>query len=189
MRKTFLNIALCLALGTVGTGCQTDRTDNALEMGFIDPTEQVQTSAYWYWIDGNISEEGAIKDLQAMKQAGINRVFIGFIGSQGIKTPYRTIQFYSDEWWKILHATMKKATELGIEVGLFNSPGWSQSGGPWIKDNQAMRYLASVKKQVKGGQKISLDLPKPGDDFQDVNGSAGEPLPLWLKVLRSQTAW
>ena len=185
MRKTFLNIALCLALGTVGTGCQTDRTDNnALEMGFIDPTEQVQISAYWYWIDGNISEEGAIKDLQAMKQAGINRVFIGFIGSQGIKTPYRTVQFYSDEWWKILHATMKKATELGIEVGLFNSPGWSQSGGPWIKDNQAMRYLASVKKQVKGGQKISLDLPKPGDDFQDVKVIAF-PAPASEKTLSS----
>ena len=184
MRKTFLKIALCLALGTICSGCQTNRADNSLEKGFIDPTEQVQTSAYWYWIDGNISEEGAIKDLQAMKEAGINRVFIGFIGSQGIKTPYRTIQFYSDEWWKILHATLKKATELDIEVGLFNSPGWSQSGGPWIKDNQAMRYLASVKKQVKGGQKISIDLPKPGDDFQDVKVIAF-PAPYSEKTLSS----
>ena len=47
-----------------------------------------------------------------------------------------------------------------------------------------MRYLASVKKQVKGGQKISIDLPKPGDDFQDVKVIAF-PAPSSEKTLSS----
>ncbi|WP_125041457.1 glycosyl hydrolase [Bacteroides faecalis] len=26
---------------------------------------------------------------------------------------------------------MRTAGELDIEVGMFNSPGWTQAGGPW----------------------------------------------------------
>lgn len=59
----------------------------------------------------------------------------------------------SDEWWDVLHTALKKATELDIEIGIFNSPGWSQSGGPWVKPEQAMRYLASSETRVKGPQK------------------------------------
>jgi hypothetical protein len=29
-----------------------------------------------------------------------------------------------------MHTMLKTATELDIDVGLFNGPGWSQSGGP-----------------------------------------------------------
>lgn len=83
-------------------------------------------------------------------------------------TPYKTVPFYSEEWWKILHAALKTATELGIEIGIFNSPGWSQSGGPWVKPEQAMRYLASVKAEVSGGKQVEVVLAKPDKDFQDV---------------------
>ena len=62
----------------------------------------------------------------------------------------------------------KTATELGIEIGIFNSPGWSQSGGPWVKPEQAMRYLASVKAEVSGGKQVEVVLAKPDKDFQDV---------------------
>lgn len=46
-----------------------------------------------------------------------------------------------------LHTALKTATELDIEIGLFNSPGWSQSGGPWVKPEQSMRYLAHSEKE------------------------------------------
>ena len=60
-----------------------------------------------------------------------------------------------------MHAALKTATELGIEIGIFNSPGWSQSGGPWVKPEQAMRYLASVKAEVSGGKQVEVVLAKP----------------------------
>jgi len=75
---------------------------------------------------------------------------------------------FSEEWWEILHTALKTATELDIEIGIFNSPGWSQSGGPWIKPEQSMRYLASSELVVKGPQTITQRLPKPNDQFQDV---------------------
>lgn len=164
MKNLFWQAILGVTLSISGISCSSD----PLESGFKNPSNQVQTSVYWYWISGNISEEGVKKDLYAMKEAGINRAFIGSMGVEGIETPYEKVPFGSEEWWKILHTALKTATELGIEIGIFNSPGWSQSGGPWIKPEQAMRYLTSTSCQIEGGKKISIQLDKPSKDFQDV---------------------
>ena len=164
MKNLFWQAILGVTLSISGISCSSD----PLESGFKNPSNQVQTSVYWYWISGNISEEGVKKDLYAMKEAGINRAFIGSMGVEGIETPYEKVAFGSEEWWKILHTALKTATELGIEIGIFNSPGWSQSGGPWIKPEQAMRYLTSTNCQIEGGKKISIQLDKPAKDFQDV---------------------
>ncbi|GKG75437.1 hypothetical protein CE91St1_45800 [Parabacteroides goldsteinii] len=107
-----------------------------------------------------------VRDLEAMKVAGINRAFIGNIGIDGI--PYGDNKLLSSEWWEVLHAALKKATELNIEIGIFNSPGWSQSGGPWVKSSQAMRYLASSDTIVAGPGRMQLTLPSVGKDEQDV---------------------
>lgn len=98
---------------------------DTLESGFVNPPASVQTSTYWYWIEGNITKEGVIKDLEAMKRAGIDRAFIANIGGTGTGDPnslYK-VEFMSEEWWDITHAAIKRATELGIDIGLFNSPG------------------------------------------------------------------
>ena len=50
-----------------------------LRGGFTNLPDSIQTSVYWHWISGNISKEGVIKDLESMKQAGINRAFIANI--------------------------------------------------------------------------------------------------------------
>jgi hypothetical protein len=169
-RKVFLFIATCTVLTT---GCRFasggGRGDfSAVEQGFVTPPDSIQTGVYWYWINDNISKEAVVKDLYAMKQAGINRAFIGNIGLSAQEAPYGKVQLFSDEWWEIMHAALKTATELNIEIGMFNCPGWSQSGGPWVKPGQAMRYLASSERRVKGPQKFSEKLEQPAKDFQDV---------------------
>lgn len=138
----------------------------SIEQGFRSIPDSVQTGVYWYWISDNISKEGVKRDLEAMKVAGINRAFIGNIGIDGI--PYGDHKLLSSEWWEVLHAALKKATELNIEIGIFNSPGWSQSGGPWVKSSQAMRYLASSDTIVAGPGRMQLTLPSVGKDEQDV---------------------
>ncbi|WP_300285197.1 glycosyl hydrolase [uncultured Alistipes sp.] len=171
MKKT-LKLSLCALAGAMLAGC-TDSAQgpasvapDALASGFVAPPDSIQTSVYWYWISNNISKEGVEKDLESMKKAGINRAFIGNIGQDDV--PYGNVKMLSEEWWDILHAALKKATELDIEIGIFNSPGWSQSGGPWVTPEQAMRYLASSETRVKGPQKLSVKLDKPIDIFQDV---------------------
>lgn len=79
-----------------------------LRGGFTNLPDSIQTSVYWHWISGNISKEGVIKDLESMKQAGINRAFIANIGLSAAEAPTGDVQIFSDEWWEILHAALKK---------------------------------------------------------------------------------
>ncbi len=137
-----------------------------IETGFITAPDSIQTSVYWYWISDNISKEGVIRDLESMKKVGINRAFIGNIWQDDV--PAGKVKMFTNEWWDILHAALKRAMELNIEIGIFNSPGWSQSGGPWVKPEQAMRYLTSSQKVVKGPYNFNAQLAKPEKNFQDV---------------------
>ncbi len=138
----------------------------ALQNHFVTIPDSIQTSVYWYWISGNISKEGVIKDLEAMKRVGINRAFIGNIGLDNV--PNGGVKMFSDEWWDILHTTLKTATRLNIQIGIFNGPGWSQSGGPWVKPSQSMRYLTSSEVMVKGPSIFHKKLDQPQKEFQDV---------------------
>ena len=165
----FLIIACFASILFFASSCETNSeqvTSETLQSGFITPPDSIQTSVYWYWISDNISKEGVINDLHSMKKVGINRAFIGNIGLDNV--PYGKVKMLSDEWWDILHVALKTATELNIEIGIFNSPGWSQSGGLWVKPEEAMRYLATSELRVKGPQKLNQKLEKPVDLFQDV---------------------
>lgn len=138
---------------------------------FRDPFGKVRTGAYWYWMAGNVTSEGVKKDLQAMKRAGIDRAYIGDIGGGGNKQgPVKT---FSPEWEKALATAFETASALDIEIGLFNSPGWSQSGGPWVKPEQAMRRLVASSVVVEGPRSgVKLPAPKfecaPAEDCRDV---------------------
>lgn len=56
----------------------------------------MRIGVYWYWLDGNISKEGVIKDLQSMKDVGIGRAYIGDIGGEGPRNG--PVVFQSEEW-------------------------------------------------------------------------------------------
>ena len=166
----FIYVITCLTVCCI-ISCadkqQTFVSIDKIEAGFKTIPSSVQTSVYWYWINGNISKEGVVKDLYAMKEVGINRAFIGNIGDQeGI--PHGPVKLFTDEWWEIMHTALKTAAELDIEIGIFNCPGWSQSGGPWIKPEQAMRYLASSEITVQGPKQLHCLLPRPTEEFEDV---------------------
>jgi hypothetical protein len=184
--RSFTRLLFLLFISLILFSCSGKKvSDKALEEGFVNPPDSIQTSVYWYWISDNISKEGVINDLKSMKKAGINRAFIGNIGLNDV--PYGKVKMLSDEWWDILHAALKTATELNIEIGIFNSPGWSQSGGPWVSANEAMRYLKSSEIRVKGPSKLKQKLDKPIDLFQDVKVIAF-PAPKDEIVMNSQNA-
>ncbi|WP_077153038.1 glycosyl hydrolase [Bacteroides bouchesdurhonensis] len=164
-------VILCLLLSVFSSVVRAEQKDKfipfeKIESGFRQVPNDVRIAVYWYWISDNISKEGVIKDLEAMKAAGISRAYIGNIGLGDITAGKHKI--LTEGWWEIVHAALKKATELDIEIGIFNSPGWSQSGGPWIKPNESMRYLASSELRVKGPKMLQTDLPVIAEDAEDV---------------------
>lgn len=157
--KTLLSAALLLAASTM-------HADNLSNKFQTLPNDQ-RVAVYWYWMSDNISVQGVEHDLEAMKKAGITRAFIGNIWVDEVKPG--KIKVLSPEWWEVIHAALRKASELDIEIGIFNCPGWTQSGGPWIKPTQAMRYLKQESIEVSGnGSEQTLSLPSLGDEATDV---------------------
>jgi len=142
------------------------RADLARE--FASPPESTRPGCYWYWFDDDVSKEGITRDLEAMKRVGIGTAMIGIIGGANGKKANLDPRPLSDAWWGNVAHAVKEGTRLGVDIGLFNCPGWSQSGGPWIKPDQSMRYLAQSEIRVSGPQKFQRKLPVPGEDFQQV---------------------
>ncbi len=98
-------------------------------------------------------------DLHAMKRAGITRAFIG---NQGLDDVSRgPVRLLSEQWWQAMHAALKTASDLDIEIGIFNGPGWSHMGGQWVKPEQSMRYLALQQVCVDGGRRVQMSLLRP----------------------------
>lgn len=106
-----------------------------------------------------------------MKESGINTAFIGNIGlgpEDGIEKPGK-VKILSKEWLRIMRTALSTATKLGIDIGIFNAPGWSQAGGPWNKPENSMRYLANQSVEVDGGTvNVTFDTPGNGGYFSDV---------------------
>ena len=132
-------------------------TEPSLDQVFDNPQASARPHVYWYWVSNNISKEGIRKDLEAMARIGIGGVSIAQIGYKD--SPVGDVTLFSEKWWDCLTYAMEEASRLGIEVNLFNSPGWSGTGGSWIKPEQAMRYLDIHEYRVKGPQKLVMQLP------------------------------
>ncbi|MEA3460559.1 MAG: glycosyl hydrolase, partial [Bacteroidota bacterium] len=115
-------------------------------------------------IGDDISNEGITKDLEAMKEFGLGAVLIGNINPDEMDGP---VPLFSDHWWDAMVHVVNEGQRIGIDIGFFNCPGWSQSGGPWVTYDKAMRHLVYSETTVMGGGDISVRLPKPAEEFQD----------------------
>ena len=136
------------------------------EAGFKNPPTQTKPAVYWYWISDNISKEGITRDLEAMARVGIGEAFIGNIFLDNV--PAGDIKVMTDPWWELVEHAIREGGRVGVNIGMFNCPGWSQSGGPWITPDRAMRYLTSAELRVQGPRQLTASLNAPAGDFQDV---------------------
>ena len=149
-----------LAVFLLLTGTTASAADKLADQ-FASPPATTKPRCYWYWIAGHISREGITHDLEAMKRVGIGEGYIGIIGGGEVKA-------LTEPWWQLIEHAVREGSRIGVDVGLFNCPGWSQSGGPWIKPGQAMRYVVLPELQLKGSQHFEGKLPVPEGDFQDI---------------------
>lgn len=128
-----------------------------LEAGFANPSGDAKPLVWWHWINGNVTKEGIRADLEDMKRVGIG-------GAQildcAIYLPKGPVRYGTDSWHEHIQYALKTAAELGLEISVANSAGWSGSGGPWIKPEQGMKVVVWSETETRGG-KISLDVPKP----------------------------
>ena len=50
---------------------------------------------------------------------------------------------------------------LGLEEAIAGSPGWSESGGPWVPGSQAMKKYVWSETRVEGGKPFTGTLAHP----------------------------
>ncbi len=137
-----------------------------LEDGFRQPPPSTRPWCYWYWISDHLSREGITRDLEAMARVGIGEAFIGNIFLED--APPGPVKVLTDGWWQLVEHAIREGARVGVDLGLFNCPGWSQSGGPWIQPSDAMRYLVSAEVRVVGPRLWDGVLPTPVAPFQQV---------------------
>jgi len=145
-------ISLSLAL-TAGAFAQ-----SSLEAGFVNPPNSAKPHTWWHWINGNISKEGITADLEAMKKIGLGgaQIFNVEVGIPEGGTPFMTPQWQDAMAW-----AFQEAKRLGIEICVHNCAGWSSSGGPWVKPEDAMQSLTWSETDVHGGATFEGNLPVP----------------------------
>jgi hypothetical protein len=152
-----------IIIGVILVNCsgpsENDGTD--LEAGFKNPPESSKPRVWWHWMNGNITKEGIKADLLWMKRVGIGG-FQNFDAS--LNTPQiveKRLIYMTPEWKDAFHFTTRLADSLGLEMAIAGSPGWSESGGPWVLPEQAMKKLVWSKTLIEGGKTFAGKLLKP----------------------------
>ncbi len=133
---------------------------------FRNPPDTTKPWVYWYWISDNISKEGITRDLESMQRIGIGEALIGNIYLDDVEIG--DVKALTDEWWGMVAHAIREGGRLGVDIGMFNCPGWSQSGGPWMKPEQSMRYLVSTEVRVAGPSRFDDLIGAHAEEFQDV---------------------
>lgn len=140
---------------------------------FCQPQNQAKPWTFWYWMFGNVSDEGIRLDLHAMHDAGIKGFYLMPIkdpadSKDGLGGSSRQL---SPEWWKRIDTVFHTADSLNLEMGIHFSDGFALAGGPWIKPEESMQKVVWSDTIVNGGKfninDKSLKLPLPKNIYKD----------------------
>ncbi|MBU0638975.1 MAG: hypothetical protein KKB50_08935 [Planctomycetes bacterium] len=129
-----------------------------LETGFRTPPPEARPWVYWVFMDGNMTREGITADLEAMQRAGIGGAIIMEVD---VGIPRGPVRFMSDEWRAHFKHAVAEAARLGLKFDIITGPGWTGSGGPWVKPEQSMQYLVASETTVRGPTQFNEILPRP----------------------------
>lgn len=162
-RFVVLPILFILLTSIIFLNCEDPltKTSSNLEVGFVTPPESAKPRVWWHWMSGNVSKAGIKADLTWMKRVGIGG-FQNF--DAGLATPQivdKRLVYMTPEWKDAFLFATKLADSLGLEMAIAGSPGWSESGGPWVTPAQAMKKYVWSETRIEGGKPFAGILPKP----------------------------
>jgi hypothetical protein len=151
-------LLLFMLLGAPGK-CQTKNTDS-LFLNFQAPPNTAKPRVWWHWMNGNITKDGIQKDLEWMKRSGIGG-FQNF--DAALATPQivkKRLTYMTPGWDDAFRFTTQLADSLKLEMAIAGSPGWSESGGPWVKPEDGMKKIVWTETRVNGGAS-NVKIPAP----------------------------
>jgi len=132
-----------------------------LKSGFENPPESARPRVWWHWMNGNITKEGIKLDLEWMHRVGLGG-FQNF--DAALETPQvvkQRLAYMTPEWKDAFKYATVLADQLGMEEAIAGSPGWSESGGPWVPASQGMKKYVWSETRLEGGQPFNGMLAHP----------------------------
>jgi hypothetical protein len=159
-QKTLAFVLLSVSIGASAQVAATKPTDPLLD-GFIHPPQSARPLVWWHWMNGNISKEGIKLDLEWMHRIGI----AGFQNfDAALATPQvvdHRIAYMTAEWKDAFKYATTLADQFGMEEAIAGSPGWSESGGPWVPAPEAMKKYVWSETILEGRQPFTGILAHP----------------------------
>src|SRR6516165_6226505 len=184
-RQPMKSIASLAFLITTFAGIQAQTTSDQLKSGFQNPPESARPRVWWHWMNGNITKEGIKLDLEWMHRVGL----AGFQNfDAALQTPQvvdKRLVYMTPEWKEAFKYATTLADQLGMEEAIAGSPGWSESGGPWVPGAEGMKKYVWSATLVEGGKQFSGVLAHPPANtgaFQNENVHDQQPPPGAMKI-------
>jgi alpha-L-rhamnosidase len=160
-----------------------------LREGFIAPPDSARPRVWWHWMNGNVTKEGIAKDLTWLKSVGIGGVQNFDANLQTPQVVDKRLVYMQPDWKDAFRFAVTQADRLGLEFAIAASPGWSETGGPWVPPADGLKKVVWSTQVVEGGARFTGKLPAPpqvSGPFQDLplvdvlaslQGDHGAPAP------------
>ena len=161
MNQSRMGNILAIVLLAFASAAFAQNGPTSLEEGFKNPPNSAKPRVWWHWMNGNITKEGIKLDLEWMNRVGIGG-FQNFDAS--LTTPKlvdKRLVYMTPEWKDAFRYATTLADQLGLEEAIAGSPGWSESGGPWVKPSQGMKKVVWSETRIEGGKPFNGVLPHP----------------------------
>jgi hypothetical protein len=137
------------------------QTPDPMKQGFENPPASARPRVWWHWMNGNISQEGIKLDLEWMHRVGI----AGFQNfDAALQTPQvveKRLAYMTPEWKDAFKYAVHVGDQFGMEMAIAGSPGWSETGGPWVPPSQGMKKYVWSETLVDGGKPFAGNLVHP----------------------------
>ncbi|MFK8059612.1 MAG: glycosyl hydrolase, partial [Polaribacter sp.] len=128
-----------------------------LSKNFKNPSKEYHPETWFHLNGNNISREGLKRDLQAIKDAGLQGIHL--FNKSGRAFPnVKPVKILSKEWEELIRFAADECKRLDLKFTMQNCPGWSMTGGPWVPAEEAQRELVETIYHISGGNKIEKTL-------------------------------
>src|ERR1022692_1315347 len=159
--RLFGSAMMLVGLGLTALGQNSGSSGADLEKNFKQPPDSAKPRIWWHWMNGNVTKEGITADLEWMHRVGIAGVQL-FDGDVGIpQFVDQRLAWMTPEWKDAMRHTAEETHRLHMEIAMAASGGWSETGGPSVKPQAAMKKMVWSETLVNGPAKFSGVLPHP----------------------------
>src|SRR5689334_12143559 len=101
--------------------------EDSLRRDFADPPAAARPRVWWHWMNGNVTKEGIRLDLEWMKRVGIGGLQNFDAALATPKVVDKRLAYMTPEWKEAFRYAAQLADNLGLEMAIASSPGWSET--------------------------------------------------------------